>query len=921
MTETAVFPQLRVRTGFSFRNAYGKIDEVIARLKHIGADTAAIVDHGTWGHVKFEKAALDAGINPIFGMEIGRSWILARDTKAFYQITSQFTQKKELDLFGLTGVVRFAGGDLDLPRDEYDFADINAASFTHAKAMIAKARLEDKPMILTSFNDMPGREHAPYAYAWEVRESVGMRHITTLEEMWSVLSLVMSKEEFDIAVENTYRLADELKGQRLAKAPIIKTDGDLLELASKGKYRRLEDGSIKEWTQEYEDRFVFEIEAIKAKGFDSYFLVVEDLITWAKNQDILVGPGRGSSAGSLVCYLLGITESVDPIQYGLLFQRFIDISRADLPDIDIDFPDTKRHLVFKYLQDKYGRDNVSKMGNVNTLQAASVLAQVGKKFGIHVGETMPIKDAVITYTTAEDRYGQGMHDTMKSTDAGVNFAHHHPEAAYCMGELETHYSHAGVHAAAILVCNEQVTNFCTVNEDGIAQIDKPDAEYLNLLKVDALGLRTLGVISDANAMTPKELYALKFDDQNVLSLLNEDKTAGLFQFEGPTVRATTRAINVTSFNQIDHITALARPGPLTSGMTQKYIDRASGKKQVSYDPPQLEPFISETLGVLVYQEQVMEIVKNLGDFDWTRTSVIRKAMSNSKGEEFFNKHIDAFIAGAGKHGISEKDAKILWKELIAFGKYAFNKSHSAAYSVITYWCMYLKKYHTLAFCAATLREAKDDEQTVSILRELEREGVRYTAIDPEHSAVNWQYADGRLLGGILNAKGYGPVKALQYVQKRAAGLLKDKDRAALAKAPIKFADLHEAHTRFGHFYDDPTLAGVTSGNPILEIKDAVEREDGLFICKLIKKVVMDENSPDRIKRRNGKLYSSTQSKFLDLEMADDSIDGSMVFRIRPELYLEKGEPLLDALAGSWFLVKGWRIKGFDMLIVKNIKAL
>lgn len=912
------FPQLRVKTGYSFRNAYGHIPEVIERLNEIGATTAAIVDHGTWGHVKFERAAIKADISPIFGMEVGKSWLLARSTKAFYNLTSEYTRTGTLDLSTAREAVRMIGGALDLPPEAYDYADINPSSYTTAYRVLAKARADDRPVILTSYNDKPSADHARYAYSWEVRDSVGVRHIARLDEMWDVLGEIMSKREFDIAVDNTLRLAGELKGQQLAKAPLIKIEGDLLELARMGQTHRLARGHIKEWTQEYEERFVFEMEAIKAKEFDSYFFVVADLIKYAK-QNMLVGPGRGSSAGSLICYLLEITE-VDPIPHRLLFQRFIDVSRADLPDIDIDFPDTKRHMVFDYLKNKYGTHNVSKMGNVNTLQAASVLAQVGKKFGIPIGETMPIRDAVITYTTADDQYGQGLAETMTSTENGIHFARKHPEAADCMGELETHPSHAGVHAAAILVCNEPVTNFCTVNEEGIAQIDKPDAEYLNLLKIDALGLRTLGVIEDANVVSPADLYSLTLDDPAVLGLLNADKVGGIFQFEGDTVRSVTRSINVTSFTHIDNITALARPGPLTSGMTQKYIDRASGKKQVSYDPPQLEPYLKDTYGVLIYQEQIMFIVRDIGNFDWARTSVIRKAMSQSKGEEFFNKHIDAFVEGAAAHGIEEKAAKTLWKELIAFGMYGFNQSHSVAYSIITYWTLYLKLYHTLAFCAATLRAAKDDEQTISILRELELEGVQYTALDPEFSDMNWKVADGRLIGGILNAKGFGPVKALQYVQNRDAGKLTDKQRAALAKAPVKFSNLHEAHTKWGHYYDNPTLAGVTSGNDIIEIKNAVEKEDCLIIGKLIKKTILDENDPARKKKRGGKDYKG-QSKFMDLALADDSIDGSMTFRIRPELYLEKGEPLIDAPAGTWFLVKGWKIKGFEMLIVKNIKEL
>ncbi len=906
------FPQLRVRTGFSFRNAYGHMEEIMAHLKAIGCESAAIVDKGTWGHVKWEKAALKAGINPIFGAEIGTSWVLARDTKALYNLTSKDGE------FDIDGVVRMVGGALDLPPDAYDYVDINPASYTLASKSIRKARQDGKPMIITSYNDFPAKLHAPYAHAWEVRESVGLRHIATIDEMWTPLSEVMSKADFDAAILNTFELNDCLQDIRLAKAPIIEVEGDLMALARMGQTYRLAHGHIKEWTPEYEARFLYELEMIKSKNFDSYFVVVSDLVQFAK-QNMLVGPGRGSSAGSLICYVLRITE-VDPIPHRLMFERFLAVDRMDAPDIDLDFPDTKRDMLFDYLSWKYGKTHVSKLGNVNTLQAASVMAQVGKRFGIHINETMPIRDSLISYTTSEEKYGQGLAETFTSTDNGVNFAHRHPEAARCMGELETHPSHAGVHAAGALVCNEPVTNFCTVTEDGVAQIDKPDAEYLNLLKIDILGLRTLGVIEDANVMSPDQLYALPLDDANAIGILKADKMGGIFQFEGDTVRATTRAINVTHFKHIDHITALARPGPLVSGMAQKYIDRASGKKPIKYEVPQLEPFLKDTLGVLIYQEQVMEIVRNIGNFDWKQTTTIRKAMAKSQGNEFFNTHIGGFIEGAMSHGIDKDDAKEIWNELITFGSYGFNQAHSVSYAIVTYWTCYLKFYHPMEFAAATLRAAKDDEQTVTILRELAREGVQYVALDPDLSEANWMVKDGRLIGGIRNAKGYGPVKSFQYIEKRKAGKLTEKDRERLLTAEVKFADLYEAHTKWGHYYAKPKLAGVTSGNPIVEVKDIAEKDEGLVIVKLISKAILDENDPQRMKRRGGKAYKG-QSKFIDLQMSDDSTDGTMTFRIRPELFDEKSSEVLDAPVGAWFLVKAWRIKGFEMMIVKNVKRL
>lgn len=925
-------PQLRVRSGYSYRNAYGRHPEIIARLKELGVTAAANVDHGTWGHAKFEQAMVKAELEPMFGMELPIifegsdfrpiAWCLAENTKKFYNLTTKSVRAGGLtpeDLIGAVGVIRFCGGALGLPEEAYDYIDVNPSSYTHAYDSVQLARRTGKPMVLTSYNDMPDEKHASYAYAWEVRDSVGMRWIASEEEMWSVLQKVMTRAEFDEAALNTRAVAARLAGHRLAKAPLIYLAGDLTALAREGVQRRLAEGRIAEWTPEYEARFNVELDQIKGKNFESYFLVVADLVAYAK-QHMLVGPARGSSAGSLICFLIGITE-VDPMPYDLLFYRFIDINRTDLPDIDIDFSDTKRHMVFDYLKDKYGVENVCKIGNVNTLQAASVLAQVGKKFGISYNETNQIKNSLIEYTSADERYGKGLDDTMSKTEPGKQFRARYPEAAECLANIEIHPSHAGVHAAGIIVCNDEIIDYCTVTEDGVAQLDKPDSEYLCLLKIDALGLRTLGIIEDAGVITAQELYGLKYDDRAVLDILNEDKVSGIFQFEGAAVRSVTRSVNVDVFNKIDHLTALARPGPLSSGMAQKYIERAAGRKPIEYDVPQMEKYLKDTYGVFLYQEQIMMVVRDLGNFDWEQTSAIRKAMSARKGEEFFNKRRALFIEGAAVNGIGEKDAGIIWDEMVTFGAWGFNKSHSLSYAVVTYWTCYLKRYFPLEFAAASLRAAKDDDQTIAILRELEKEGIEFTALDPDYSDVNWKVADGRLIGGIMNAKGYGPVTALRYIQKREAGTLTDQDRERLMAAEVKVGNLHEARTKWAAYYENPALIGVTSGRPIQDMNDCKDGVTSLVIGKLVSKTVSDANEPIRVKKRGGKVYKG-QTLFVDLFMVDDSSDSAIRFRIGREIYLSHGKAIAEgAPKGSWWLIKVKRLSEYQMFTVLAIKQL
>lgn len=956
------------------------MDEITARLKEVNCKIAAIVDDNTWAHVRWEKACKEAEIVPIFGMAITikaegdeeaekrglrpKAWILADDLKLFYNATTKAVQQGGLtpEEFGaLEGVVRFSGGALALLAPEhYDYIDVNPSSLFHARHGVLAHRANGKPLVITSYNDMPKEEQKDFAYAYETRESVGLRTIEPIDVLYKEMHGLLTLEEHHEAVLNVNDIAERLRGRALRKAPLIHLEGDMVKLAREGMEYRLKAGHIKEWTQEYEERFQEEIKQIQLKDFDSYFLVVADLVKFAKTK-MLVGPARGSSAGSLVCYCMEITE-VDPIPHKLLFQRFIDISRADLPDIDIDFEDTKRHLVFEYLQQKYGVANVVKLGNINTLKANSVIGVVSKRFRLPFFEGDNIKNALIEYSSGDARYGKGLQDTMTTTTPGKQFTEKHPAAARCMGDLEIHPSHTGVHAAGILVCNDPISDYCTVNAEGVAQIDKPDSEYLNLLKIDALGLRTLGIIGDTGVVSIDTLYGLTLDDQSVLDVLNEDKMSGIFQFEGDAVRSVARFVDIDRFSKIDNLTALARPGPLASGMAQKYIARAKGDEQVAYDVPQLKTYLDETFGVFLYQEQIMAVVKEIGLFDWVKTSAVRKAMSGRKGEEYFNQQGEDFVKGAVESGVPEEQAKKIWREMVTFGSWGFNKSHSVSYAIITYWTCYLKRYFPLEFAAACLRAAKDDEQTIAILREIAKEGVEYVPIDPDHSDMNWSIANGKIIGGIMNAKGYGPVKAMKYVEKRIAGTLTQHDKDMLAKAEVKFGDLSEAHTKWGHIYEKEILIKVPKkderGKPIWnfgkqvmrsklvkpeQMREVGDNETALVIGKLTKKILADENEAIRIKKRlekgitrwdkrkqcevlkkdhleDGRLTGPTQ--FIDLMCVDDSTDSPMRFRVKRQDYERMGREIAENVpVGSWFMMNALKLSGLDMFFINNIKVL
>lgn len=377
------------------------------------------------------------------------------------------------------------------------------------------------------------------------------------------------------------------------------------------------------------------------------------------------GTKVANDCNSFVAYAIGITDDFPVAGPPIYLEQ-------DLPDIDLDFNDVKRPMVISYLREKYGYSQVAQIGNINTLRARSVIASGCKRFGIPDHEKFALYDVMIEYSSGDERYGKGVEDTFRRTDVGKAFALRHP-AAMVMTRLENHASHTGVHAAGIIVCNNPVGDYCTVGADGVAQIDKHDATALNLLKIDALGLRTLGIMEDAGVATPAELYALKLDDPKVFEVFNRHRFAAIFEFEGAAQKSVSTRVRIDDFRTIDHLTALARPGPLGAGAANRYIDRKAGREPIEYLHPLLADVLGDTYGVVLYQEQIMKIVRELGDFSWADTSTVRKAMSNRRGVEYLNKFRDQFREGAVKHGIPAATAEAIWDDVYSFGAWGMNR--------------------------------------------------------------------------------------------------------------------------------------------------------------------------------------------------------------------------------------------------------
>lgn len=594
-------------------------------------------------------------------------------------------------------------------------------------------------------------------------------YLKTREEMENSFKEHFPNEDFRDALDNTLKVAESVDFTFPTAKPIsfpMKEDKKMEFLK-----KECDDGLIrmgKENDPVYRDRIERELQLIEQKGFVDYFLVIHDLISWSKKNGILIGPGRGSAAGSLACCALRITE-VDPIKFGLIFERFIDINREDLPDIDIDFEDVRRHEVKEYLQKKYGYDKVGTLPTFAEFKGKSALIDIGRVFKIPFKVIDEIKALVLERSGGDSRAGFTLEDTFtnptftKPAEAMVAY----PELKYAI-ELEGQFRSMGQHAAGVVISNEPITNFCAlykVNDSLVLSMDYKDVTDIGLLKIDILGLSTLSVVSKTLRLVEErhnkkiDAYQIPLDDKKTYQGFLSEKLFGVFQFDGQAVNQVCRQIKPKDFEVMSAISALARPGPLNSGNTTEYILRRNGRVPVKYAHPIMESITGESYGIVIYQEQVMRIMREIGDMSWEDTSAIRKNMSRSLGVEAFNSFRAKFMPGALGHGLREDVASKIWEEMCHYGSWSFNKSHSISYGFISYWTMWLKIHYPIEFYAAILSITEMDEKRKKIIKEYKREGFKMLSVDVNKSKKEFSIENEGLRVGFKDVKAIGDVAA------------------------------------------------------------------------------------------------------------------------------------------------------------------
>lgn len=551
-----------------------------------------------------------------------------------------------------------------------------------------------------------------------------------------------------------------------------------------------EDGEPQMWDEfrkDYDERLETELNIIIGMGFPGYFLIVMDFIRWSKDNDVPVGPGRGSGAGSLVAYALNITD-LDPLHYELLFERFLNPERVSMPDFDIDFCIDGRDRVISYVSDTYGRDAVSQIITFGTMAAKAVVRDVarvqGKSYGLadRISKLIPktpgisLADAVAEEPLLKDLISNP--DNMDYDDAN--------EIWEMAVKLEGVTRNTGKHAGGVLIAPNKITDFSAIYADDeghrVSQFDKDDVESAGLVKFDFLGLRNLTVIDAAvkninhrrakEGDAPLELEDLPLDDKATYEqVLTEGKTTAVFQLESSGMKKYLKQLKPNNIDDVIAMCALYRPGPLGSGMVEEFIDRKHGIKEVIYDHPYLEPILESTYGVIVYQEQVMQISQAMAGYSLGGADMLRRAMGKKKPEEMA-KQREIFLNGAKEKEIDDDIAGSVFDLMEKFAEYGFNKSHSACYGVLAYQTAYLKHYYPAEFMSAVLTSDMNNTDSVVFLVNDCRENFGLTVENPSVNRSEWHFVSENptnIIYGLGAIKGVGEGAVESIVNARKEG--------------------------------------------------------------------------------------------------------------------------------------------------------
>lgn len=825
------FVHLHVHSHYSLLDGLAKIDDLVARVKELGMDSVALTDHGNlYGAIEFYKKARKAGIKPILGIEAyvaphGRLSKVPKMDEMRWHLT--LLAKNETGWKNLIQLVTKANleGFYYKPRiDKELLAEFHegliclSGCFSGEIAKLAAAkRMDEAEKVAEWYKSLFGDDfyielqpHAPQLHAplIALARKLGIPLVATQDAHYlrkedktahEILLAVqtssrvddedrLSLKNYDVsllspdemrehftqlpeALENTGIIAEkcnvaiELGKNHLPKFILPEGEADSFAYLTRLVHERTIN-RYPEPTDAVRERIEHELGVIQKTGFADYFLIVQDFVLWAKTHGIVVGPGRGSAAGSIVSYILGITN-LDPLKYDLLFERFLNPDRIQVPDIDIDFTDTRRDEVLAYVKEKYGVDRVAQIITFGTMAARAAIRDTGRALGLSYGFCDTVAKLIPFNPTQGMKEGWLIH-CMKEVQELKQMYEANPQVKQLLDaalKLEGVVRHASVHACGIVIAPEPLTNFMPLqrapqgDDSIITEFEMHAVEDLGVLKMDFLGLKNLTIIEKTLKLIKEnhgvaiDIDTIPLDDDTVFELFRQGETTGVFQFESSGMRRYLKELMPTELEDIIAMVALYRPGPIE--LIPEYIRRKHGEEAVTYLHPRLEPILGNTYGVGIYQEQMMRIARDLAGFTLAEADTLRKAIGK-KIKSLLDEQQEKITKGLIANNINKKTAEAIWDLFPPFARYGFNRSHAACYALVSYETAYLKAHYPVEFMASLLNiSASETERINFLVNEAKRLGIKVLPPDINGSFQDFTVEEKNIRFGLLAVKNVG----------------------------------------------------------------------------------------------------------------------------------------------------------------------
>ena len=726
-----MYSPLFVKTDYSLLSSLIKVDDLIEKLKKKNISSCAVVDNNLYGTMeivhKFEKA----GIKPIIGLDLNKILLYVKNETGYYNLVKIETLKNEEKL-DIEALKKYSEGLICICFDKdtfIKFKDIYELIYIGVKNKQEEEQYKEFETVFinkTLYLEKPLYKYLPYVFMIRDGKTISDgieftyqdNHLFTSDEASFRVSLK--------SITNTLKISDACsisfkKELFMPKYDVEDSKEFLKSLSLKGLTRRL-NGNV---PKNYLERLEYELNIILKMHFEDYFLVVYDYIKYAKQNGILVGPGRGSAAGSLVSYCLGITD-VDPIKYNLLFERFLNPERITMPDIDTDFPDNRRDEVISYVKEKYGEKNVAGIITFGTLGGRASVRDVGRvlmvppKYLDIICKKIPFK-----VTLKDVKHSDKEINTLIENDDKLKLLYN------IVNLIEGNKRHTSIHAAGIVISYKPLDEVVPIkmSEDiNLTEYTMDYLEELGLIKMDFLGIKNLSIIdnfiNDIYESTNKKIdfNKIPFDDPKVMNLFAKGDTTGIFQFESEGMKRFLRDLKPSNFTDLCNAIALFRPGPASN--IPSFIRRKEKKEKIEYLDESLKPILEDTYGIIVYQEQIMLIAREFACYTLAEADLLRRAMSKKKYDVLKSEEA-RFIEKSVKNGKDEAKAKELFDLILAFAGYGFNKSHSVSYSIVAYKMAYLKYYFPKEFYANLLSSVVGSEEKIKeYLMEVKKLGIK-----------------------------------------------------------------------------------------------------------------------------------------------------------------------------------------------------